>query len=72
MNENFIPPSEDDSSDSEVFKTFFHGNNLTKVSDAEYEPPTSNSNYSQLVPVQIPAVPAEWRIQDFVEKGRQP
>ena len=53
MNENFIPPSEDDSSDSEVFKTFFHGNNLTKVSDAEYEPPTSISNYSQLVPVQF-------------------
>ena len=53
MNENFIPPSEDDSSDSEVFKTFFHGNNLTKVSDAEYETPTSISNYSQLVPVQI-------------------
>ena len=53
MNENFIPPSEDDSSDSEVFNTFFHGNIVTKVSGAEYQPPTSNSNYSELVPVQI-------------------
>ena len=52
MNENFIPPSEDDSSDSEVFN-FFHGNNVTKVCDSEYQPPSSNSSFSELVPVQI-------------------
>ena len=53
MNENFILPSEEDSSDSEVCNTFFHDNNVTKVSNAEYQPPTLNSNYSELVPVQI-------------------
>ena len=60
MYQNVIPPSEGESSDEEVFQTFLQANNLTKISDAEYHPPTPNANYSQLAAVQISPKPCKY------------
>ena len=59
MYQNVIPPSDGESSDEEVFQTFLQANNLTKISDAEYQLPTSNVSYSQLAAVQISPTPCK-------------
>ena len=51
MYQNVIPPSDGESSDEEVFQTFLQANNVTRISDADYHPPTPNANYSQLTTV---------------------
>ena len=59
MYQNVIPPSDGESSNEEFFQTFLQANNLTKISDAEYQPPTSNASYSQLAAVQISPTPCK-------------
>ena len=60
MYQTVIPPSDGESSDAEVFQTFLQVNNLTKVSDVDYQPPTPNANCSQLVTVQISPTPCKY------------
>ena len=53
MNFNsYIPPSDDDTYDQEVFQHFLQRNQVTSVSNPEYEPVPS-PRYSQLVPLQL-------------------
>ena len=60
MYQNVIPPSDGESSDEEVFQTFLQANNVTRISDADYHPPTPNANYSQLTTVQISPTPCKY------------
>ena len=60
MYQNVIPPSDGESSDEEVFQTFLQANNLTKIYNAEYQPPTPNAKYSQLATVQISPTPCRY------------
>ena len=48
MFEQAIPPSDGDESDEEMFQHMLVGNNLRKVPDAAYQPPSLNAEYSQL------------------------
>ena len=48
MFKTVIPPSDGESSDGEVFQTFLKVNNITQISDADYQPPSPSANYSQL------------------------
>ena len=49
----YVPPSDEDSSDDEVFQHFLQGNQVTSVSNAEYKPVSSDAVYSQLAPVHL-------------------
>ena len=49
---SYIPPSDDDTYDQEVFQHFLQRNQVTTVSSPEYEPVPS-PRYSQLVPLQV-------------------
>ena len=49
----YIPPSDDNTYDQEVFKNFLQRNQVTSVSNAEYQPVSSTALYSQLTPVQL-------------------
>ena len=60
MYQNVIPPSDGESSDEEVFQTFLQANNVTRISDADYDPPTPNANYSQITTVQISPTPCKY------------
>ena len=60
MYQNVIPPSDGESSNEEVFQTFLQANNVTRISDADYDPPTQNANYSQLATVQISQTPCKY------------
>ena len=54
MSDNcYIPPSDDDTYDQEVFQHFLQRNQVTSVSNAEYRPVSSTALYSQLMPVQL-------------------
>ena len=54
MNDNcYIPPSDDDTYDQEVFQHFLQRNQVTSFSNAEYQPVSSTALYSQLAPVQL-------------------
>ena len=44
MYQNVIPPTDGESSDEEVFQTFLQANNVTRISDVDYHPPTPNAN----------------------------
>ena len=46
----YIPPSDDDSSDNEVFQHFLQLFKIQRVSTPEYEPQSSNLVYSELAP----------------------
>ena len=46
----YIPPSNDDTYDQEVFQHFLQRNQVTSVSNPEYQP-VSSPHYSQLMPV---------------------
>ena len=46
----YIPPSNDDTYDQEVFQHFLQRNQVTSVSNPHYHP-VSSPQYSQLVPV---------------------
>ena len=48
----YIPPSDDDSSDNEVFQHLFQHNKVQRVSPPEYEPQSSNLVYSELAPLE--------------------
>ena len=60
MYQNVISPSDRESSDEEVFQTFLQANNVTRISDADYHPPTPNANYSQLATVKISLTPCKY------------
>jgi len=47
-----IPPSDDDSSDEEIFQYFLEANKIQKVTSAEYQADSSNLVYSALAPFQ--------------------
>ena len=49
----YIPPSDDDSSDNEVFQHFLQHNKIQRVSTPEYEPQSSNLVYSELAPFEL-------------------
>ena len=54
MSDNcYIPLSDDDTYDQEVFQHFLQRNQVTSVSNAESQPVSSTALYSQLVPVQL-------------------
>lgn len=55
-----IPPSDGESSDGEVFQNFLKVNNITEVSDADYQPPTQSTNYSQLETFPISPTPGKF------------
>ena len=44
----YIPPSDDDSSDNEVFQHLLQHNKVQRVLTPEYEPQSSNLVYSEL------------------------
>ena len=46
----YIPPSDDDTYDQEVFQHFLQRNQVTSVSNPDYQP-VSSPHYSQLAPV---------------------
>ena len=60
MYKSVIPPSDGDSSDTEVFQAFLQVNNITKVSGPDYQPPTADANYSQLTTVPISPTPGKY------------
>ena len=49
----YIPPSDDDSSDNEVFQHFLELNKIQRVTNPKYQPVSSNWVYSELVPFQL-------------------
>ena len=46
----YIPPSDEDLSDNEVFQHFLEINKIQRVSTPEYHPQSSNFIYSELAP----------------------
>ena len=48
----YIPPSDDDSLDNEVFQHLLQHNKVQRVSTPEYEPQSSNLVYSELAPLE--------------------
>ena len=49
----YIPPSDDDSSDNDVFQHLLQHNKIQRVSTPEYEPQPSNLVYSELAPFEL-------------------
>ena len=48
----YIPPSDDDSSDIEVFQHFLESNKIQQITTAQYQPVSPNLVYSELAPFQ--------------------
>ena len=50
----YIPPSDEDTDDQENFQLFLQKNTATLVSNPDYQPASTTTVYSQLVPIQTP------------------